>query len=258
MYQIDIAQSSHKIYLLHLDWKLDGIENIDVNSNAHECNFGKWLDTADTSYQSLKHFSEIKQVHQHFHEQTCELLRLLKDKGSEEVRNYFDTTLIATSTQLFNLMDNLKVDRRIQLILENQVESNQILNDLPVELLTGVPIIDSQHKELHALTQRLLDNKEERVYAEHASELLSSLNHLFLTHFDTEESYMKSKGIEEHHIEQHIAQHQHFLEELVNLQFESMSHTPLTASEVYGKLMEWELNHMRTSDIYLKTNHNHG
>lgn len=256
MYQIDIAKTSHKVYLLHLDLRLSGIETDEVSSLApcdvHACNFGKWLDTAEADYRSLNHYGEVVQTHQHFHEQTCELLRLLKDEGQEAARRYFETTLHDTSVKLFDLLDRLKVDRRIQTDLTEQAETAHVMDDFPVELLTGVPAIDQQHKELHVLTHKLLENAEEKIYAEHSNELLSMLNTLFITHFKTEEDFMKRKGVSGEHIAHHIGQHTRFLEDFISLQLEAMSHAPKTAGDVYSRLMEWELNHMRTLDIHLK------
>lgn len=257
MYQIEVARTNHNIFLLHLDFLLSGIETGELTSqtagNARECNFSKWLLNADASYRSLRHFGDVVQTHQHFHDQTLELVRLLKEEGQETARRYFDGTLRTVSVKLFDLLDKLQVDRRIQCDLNIQAESGKIIDEFPPDLLTGIKAIDEQHKELHALTYKLLKNAEERIYAEKTSELLSALNSLFITHFQTEESILKSKGFSDDQIRKHIAQHTHFLEELINLQLEAMNHAPTTAGDVYAKLMQWELDHMRTSDIYLKT-----
>jgi hemerythrin-like metal-binding protein len=84
-------------------------------------------------------------------------------------------------------------------------KSAEALNEL---LITNIDIIDTQHKKITELLQKLLELKIHKVDFGAASVILNELDEHMNLHFETEENLMKYAGVND--IEKHIRQHDFF------------------------------------------------
>ncbi len=92
--------------------------------------------------------------------------------------------------------------------------TNSNLHEIPIALDIGIAEIDSQHRQLHALLQRLKQSTDKR-YGFAADAILAELLVQTRIHFAVEESLMRLLSFPE--AEAHVEEHQKLTEQLEKL-----------------------------------------
>lgn len=113
-------------------------------------------------------------------------------------------------------------------------------------------LIDSQHQQLYRLLENLQAHKHEAPDSEAAGALLSQLNHLLATHFDSEEALMRQLGLPESQYQAHQAEHLRILEALSYLHFDIMCGKYLYLEEIIQRLEDWIEGHLLAFDLPLR------
>lgn len=118
-------------------------------------------------------------------------------------------------------------------------------------LATGVDVIDSQHKELLARFDRLLNACEASRGIEELGELLVFLEEYVHTHFGDEEALQRLHAYPAY--EGHHAQHLYFMEQIAALRAEIDSGGAgyRHVIETNHLLLDWLLNHITKVDAEL-------
>ena len=116
------------------------------------------------------------------------------------------------------------------------------------DLLTGVELIDTQHKEYFARVNDVLKHAN---LAESPDLLLHALGFVrryVVLHFDTEQEVMQFHNYPDY--EQHLELHQRFSEELEALSrtFAKDGFQPGLAVEIYSLLVDWFVRHIQHVD----------
>lgn len=120
--------------------------------------------------------------------------------------------------------------------------------DLDPILLTGVPAVDAQHRELFARVGALLDASRERRGRDEVARLLGFLGDYVVTHFGDEEALMAARGYPG--LEAQRADHQAFVKEFSALYqaFRREGPGPLFVIRVGNRVTAWLREHIYKTD----------
>jgi len=115
--------------------------------------------------------------------------------------------------------------------------------------VTDLPSVDEQHHRLveliNALGERLDgDNVSDRDLEDLFRQLVEYASY----HFAEEEALMRETGLDERHVEAHIAKHRSFIEELKLLKHNARSDVDNIATEVLDYLIHWLTYHFLGQD----------
>lgn len=128
---------------------------------------------------------------------------------------------------------------------------NTRLHYLPLPLLLGDPLLDSQHDDLlrclHELKGLAPEAEDYR-----CSEIVSELTGKIVQHFDYEEQLMRRLNVPEDVYRAHVAAHQEIIDQISNLHLNSMLGGYGGAAALAPKVAEWVLSHMLKYDLSLK------
>jgi hemerythrin-like metal-binding protein len=118
------------------------------------------------------------------------------------------------------------------------------------QLEVGHNEIDSQHKKLVDLVNKLHDAMKNRTGQEALKPVLNELVSYTKYHFSTEETLMKSKGYPD--FPSHKKEHDALTQQVVDLQNKiNQSNTSLVTIETMNFLRDWLKNHILGTDMKL-------
>ncbi len=116
----------------------------------------------------------------------------------------------------------------------------------------GIENIDHQHKELFDRVGEFLkvikSDGEWETKLEKVKETLEFMKEYVITHFDSEEAYLKEIGFPEY--EEHKAIHEDFKAKVTEYaqKFEEENYDEELVQEFGGMLMAWLINHVASTD----------
>jgi len=113
---------------------------------------------------------------------------------------------------------------------------------------TGVEFIDTQHKKLVDILNKLDENLAERSDHHIIEGLLKELLDYTEYHFYAEEEYMCSHGYDEAEYIKHLLAHKEFVEQIEKEVKECSINPEKVSNELLGFLVQWLLNHILLSD----------
>jgi hemerythrin len=115
------------------------------------------------------------------------------------------------------------------------------LND---SLKTGVPWMDSQHREFISRIERLIAAMREGTSSVDISALFDFLGAYVLVHFGAEEAKMKDQDFQG--LKSHVMEHEHFKYELDGLrkEFQRDGASGYLATQIKRRLLDWFVNHI--------------
>ena len=118
-------------------------------------------------------------------------------------------------------------------------------------LLTGVPAIDQQHRELFERVGTLLEASRSRRSREEVLRLLEFLGQYVVEHFAAEEREMLRSGYPKR--EAHELEHRQFVKEfeILRLELKSEGPTRLFVIRVGNRVTEWLREHIYRTDRLL-------
>lgn len=116
--------------------------------------------------------------------------------------------------------------------------------------LTGIDVIDRQHKEIWRILNLAYDAKELDYSPKGIKLIIELLIEYALTHFDTEEKYMLSKHYAA--IDEHVREHQDFWAKLKPLTAKALDNKDLSGEEVVSFIKYWITDHVLITDMKLK------
>jgi len=110
----------------------------------------------------------------------------------------------------------------------------------------GIDILDDQHKNLIALTNKLRQVLLAGEGRKKVFPFLKELADYSLVHFITEETFMKDSNYP--FIDEHIKQHNIFKNDIAHFIIRQQSGEPLVANEILRYLENWIVEHITTTD----------
>ena len=113
---------------------------------------------------------------------------------------------------------------------------------------TGVEIIDTQHKKLVDILNKLDESLAERSGYQVLIGLLQELLAYTEYHFNSEEEFMCSHGYDEAEYSKHLLAHKEFVDQIEKEVKECLVNPEKVSSELLDFLVEWLINHILLSD----------
>ena len=110
----------------------------------------------------------------------------------------------------------------------------------------GIPIFDEEHKELIGILNKAVFVKEHNINPEEIREVLREMTIYALTHFKTEESYMKVFNCP--HYQDHKDEHRDFYIETIVYLDKLIKNGSQIANEILEYLKWWLINHIQGTD----------
>ncbi len=110
----------------------------------------------------------------------------------------------------------------------------------------GISIIDEEHKKLIGILNKAILAKEHNVNSEEIKEVLREMNDYTLTHFTTEEAYMKAFNYPEY--QDHKEEHRVFSTEIIAYTYKVIKGDYQIVNEIIEYLKQWLINHIQVTD----------
>ena len=110
----------------------------------------------------------------------------------------------------------------------------------------GISMIDEEHKKLIGILNKAIFAKEHNGNPEELWEVLSEMTNYALTHFRTEETYMKEFNYPEY--QDHKEEHRDFYTEIIAYYDKVIKDDSQIANEIIEYLKWWLVNHIQVTD----------
>jgi len=115
--------------------------------------------------------------------------------------------------------------------------------------LTGILLVDEQHKELVSLINKMGDQLSEgEIIFSGVDATFQALAAYAKRHFTEEQEMMAQAGIDQRHLDSHIQTHQSFLQEVSSLHTEASPETPAAVEYLLDFLIHWLAYHILVTD----------
>ncbi|MHC4222495.1 MAG: bacteriohemerythrin [Planctomycetota bacterium] len=111
----------------------------------------------------------------------------------------------------------------------------------------GVKLLDTQHKQIIEMVNRLISDADTTVRSETVSELLTRLTKYANEHFQTEERLLREHGYPD--LARHEERHKAFRKQVVDLCQDAMAHVDSVPEELLRFLKDWWTEHILKSDL---------
>ena len=119
-------------------------------------------------------------------------------------------------------------------------------------LLIGVPSIDKEHYELVLQLDRLISHPESCPGTESFSEALSQVGGQFKAHFINEEGILKSIGMPEIDVANHVQAHSLILGQYAQLNLDQMQGKVVSRYEALQMIKGWIISHVVHHDLKIR------
>jgi hemerythrin len=123
------------------------------------------------------------------------------------------------------------------------------------EFVTGIPIIDEQHRKLFEIGERLygmLDNPETADHSESLKQVLKELTGYAKYHFEFEEGLLEAAGYPALEVQER--EHERFFAKVEELSAKDLEINPVeTTREVLEYVLQWIGTHILEKDMDYQT-----
>ena len=110
----------------------------------------------------------------------------------------------------------------------------------------GISKIDEEHKKLIDILNKTIHAKKHNVSPEELKEVLREMTDYTLTHFTTEEAYMKTFNYPEY--KDHKEEHRGFSSEIIVYTYKVIKGQYQFTNELIEYLKQWLINHIQVTD----------
>jgi hemerythrin len=110
----------------------------------------------------------------------------------------------------------------------------------------GISMIDEEHKKLIGILNKIIYAKEHDVNPEELKEVLREMTEYTVTHFTTEEAYMKAFNYPEY--QDHAEEHRCFSSKITAYTYKVIKGDYQFANELIEYLKQWLINHIQVTD----------
>lgn len=118
-------------------------------------------------------------------------------------------------------------------------------------LLIGEASIDREHGELFSQLNRLIEQPHAQPESEAFLDILIRLGEQISAHFHSEEQIIRSCGMPDHEVDQHIRAHTEILEQYFEMNFALMKGNTPHRSEFLLMVRRWIVEHLVLHDLKL-------
>ncbi|MBF0554426.1 MAG: bacteriohemerythrin [Nitrospirae bacterium] len=178
------------------------------------------------------------------HETAC---RIILEGDGRTMPQHFDPQVLGVFKRTMPVFEEIH-QKHIDSCIESSEVDKWWYFQWTDELSAGFEEIDSQHKELIALTQKLFVTVDRKESVQQVGMAIDFLRGYIVKHFQMEERYMETYGYPG--MDNHKEQHQKFIEDFETHQerfYQSIVDYHI-ALEIKGWLYNWLINHITKTD----------
>ncbi len=110
----------------------------------------------------------------------------------------------------------------------------------------SISMIDEEHKMLINILNKIIHAKEHKVNSEELKEVLREMTDYSVTHFTTEEAYMKAFNYPEY--QSHKEEHMSFSTKIISYTYKMIKGNYQFANELTEYIEEWLVKHIQVTD----------
>jgi len=258
MNTFDIAKSWHRMFALHVEFVLDGVEQSKLDpsglSDEAACGMGKWITGPGARYAHLPEFAELVAKHAHFHAIAGEMLKdhlagrrtAAKQLQARSFGSASDAVLAAIDALAAHVFADTRMTEAAG--QEGGVRRESHWRE---SMRIGERLLDEQHIELANLIDHLNDDPTAPITAESFVTAISAVDKLTALHFETEEIFMQRVGYPLHLMEEHVKEHERLLRLFLQIDLDIMAGSSMAAADVYQKVDTEVINHILDYDSKL-------
>lgn len=260
MIDFDIAKTWQRIFTERIDLALAGIPqegapSCETAADATGCALGRWLNGAARALAELPSYAVLHAAHEDFHRICADVLRTAE---VQRLPKSLLDRLHASSMAVYRALGELEKEydaRKDDLIYVSPfapAHRQGGRGSWDDALLTGLPVIDDQHKAIFDLLDRLSAIEDTSIRSEVAAELFEELGQRLEEHFSTEEACLGHGGMPPAAIAAHVLDHQRIMEQYVDIHFAIMAGQKLRVADVLDQAYHWAIDHIVEYDLELK------
>ncbi len=114
------------------------------------------------------------------------------------------------------------------------------------EFSVGISVIDEEHKRLFGILNKIIYANEHRINPEGLKEVLREMTDYSVTHFTTEEAYMKAFNYPGY--QDHKEEHMDFSTKIIAYTYKVIKGDYQFTNELTEYLQQWLINHIQVTD----------
>ena len=256
MIDFDIAKAWHKIFALHIEFVISGVEKTTLDPQIVRddaaCNLGKWIFGSGARYARMPEYADLVEAHIRFHYSAGAILQehIAGNAGSQSssFRAASDAVLAAIDALASSTITAPQSGRRGNATRKN-VDGNQPAWQESMRI--GMQLIDEQHEELLNWIEKLNDEPTAAIGSKTFVDSLSAVKRLETLHFETEEIFMQRTGLPLEQMAEHVHAHRGLLGQLVQIELDAGNGIRQTVAEAHGAIKSKVLGHIAQYDMPL-------
>lgn len=267
MLEIELARTWHKVFALHLEYAVEGIETLDADParirDDCACSLGRWMAEWRPRLSAMPAFRLLDERHRAFHLIAGDLAaQHLAGLLCCERQGELDCELArlrAASADVFASLEALGQE----LANADDIASHASPAFSPLwddALLLDIPVIDAQHRAIAELGDRLqgIGNAAVDAAANIASNspevsaLLDEFARVVAVHFETEELLMRRAALPADEVQHHCAAHARIVDEIAQLRRDVDAGVIVSVAVVAEWLRQWIIDHLLLEDMALR------
>lgn len=259
MIELELASAQHRIFVLKLELLVERIEEVDydhlVVGDDEACALGKWLHGSGRALARLPQYAELLDAHKRLHGHAGEMVRRFNGgdfAGAAEVLSGAFSEASRTVSGAIGCLRNVARAEQEEVDTMGIPRVRPQAPNIDPELLTGIPLVDAQHREIAEIVRGLLDHPHGDIDAPVMLDTLRELGMLIALHFDSEELFMKHAGVPPAEIADHLREHAELLRRYESIALQAGRHKATGLCDVCLAVEKWMADHVRQHDLSLK------
>jgi hemerythrin-like metal-binding protein len=252
----EIARAWHKLFALHVEFVIEGIEKTSLDPQTVRddavCDLGKWIFGSGARYARTPEYADLVETHIRFHFAAGAILNdhLAGNTASQSAK--FCAASEAFLAAIDALVSGAVTDQEsgeMAAVAKKMGNSGE-----PVwkeSMRIGMKLIDEQHEALLRWIEKLNVQPMAAIASRNFVDSLSAVKRLEMLHFETEEMFMQRIGFRPDQLVEHVDDHGRLLAQLVKVEFDVNSGVRKAAAEAYRTIKGEVLRHIAKYDMSL-------
>lgn len=264
MFDLETAKAWHRMFALHLEFVIDGVEtgsaagdSVETVADQEACRLGQWLRGASCkAYAGLPSYQHLDAAHARFHYFAAAMVRVFRESGVAAARAADAGAFRAASQEVLRAIDQFRdelVRRRYPLPGLAAATPSAVQDSLWSDALKiGDPVIDSQRKAIVQLVDRLIACPGDVLQSEAVADVLNELSRIVRLYLESEEALLRRKRVSPEEIARRVQEHNRILEESVQIHLDIMAGKAKAVDQVVPVLRAWVLERFLFSESLMK------
>ncbi|MCX7150021.1 MAG: hypothetical protein NTY05_11535 [Rhodocyclales bacterium] len=256
MIDFDIARAWHKIFALHIEFVIDGIEKTNLNPQLvcddMVCHLGRWIFGPGERYAHRAEYADLLEAHIRFHYAASAVLEARQAGITESQLDSFraaSDAVLATIDALASTAGARPPSARRETAARKQKRDHKPSRQESMQI--GIKLIDEQHSELLKWIEKLNGQPTAEITSKSVADSISAVQRLETLHFETEEIFMQRIGLPPEQMAEHVAAHGRLLDQLAQVELDARNGICNTAAEAHRAIKDQVLCHIVQYDVPL-------